>query len=161
VPVEARENQKQEVGVMAIDAIYTPVKSVHFDVSNVRVGQRTDFDKLEIVMETDGGLTGQEAMDIAAHILVDHFTMLFSADFAKIEGPAETAQVIGDEPTVQEPEGENEIQASSLSTRAKNALVKNGITTLADLQAQTTDQISNLSGLGDKTIKEILEFLGR
>jgi DNA-directed RNA polymerase subunit alpha len=161
VPVEARENQKQEVGVMAIDAIYTPIKSVHFDVSNVRVGQRTDFDKLEIVMETDGGLTGQEAMDIASHILVDHFTMMFSADFAKIEAPAETVLAIGEESPAQEPEGENEIQASSLSTRAKNALVKNGITTLDGLKAQTSEQISNLSGLGDKTIKEILEFLGR
>lgn len=163
VPVEARENQKQEVGVIAIDAIYTPIKSVHFDVSNVRVGQRTDFDKLEIVMETDGGLTGQEAMDIAAHILVDHFTMMFSADFAKIQSTAvlEGVPAIDQEAPTQEPEGENEIQSSNLSTRAKNALVKNGITTLAALQAQTTDQISNLRGLGDKTIKEILEFLGR
>jgi DNA-directed RNA polymerase subunit alpha len=163
VPVEARENQKQEVGVMAIDAIYTPIKSVHFDVSNVRVGQLTNFDKLEIVMETDGGLTGQEAMDIAAHILVDHFTMMFSADFAKIESPAasEESPVTGEQSPLQEPEGENEIQISTLSTRAKNALVKNGITTIAALQAQTDDQISNLKGLGDKTIKEILEFLGR
>jgi DNA-directed RNA polymerase subunit alpha len=163
VPVEARENQKQEVGVMAIDAIYTPVKSVHFDVSNVRVGQRTDFDKLEIVMETDGGLTGQEAMDIAAHILVDHFTMMFSADFGKIESPEtdSAATVIGEETAVTEPEGENEIQSSALSTRAKNALVKNGITTMEALKAQTSEQISNLSGLGDKTIKEILEFLNR
>ena len=113
MPVEARENQKQEVGVMAIDAIYTPVKSVHFDVSNVRVGQLTNFDKLEIVMETDGGLTGQEAMDIAAHILVDHFTMMFSADFAKIESPvaSEEASVIGEQAPLQEPEGENEIQS--------------------------------------------------
>jgi DNA-directed RNA polymerase subunit alpha len=166
VPVEARENQKQEVGVMAIDAIYTPIKSVHFDVSNVRVGQLTNFDKLEIVMETDGGLTGQEAMDIAAHILVDHFTMMFSGDFAKIEsaGSEISAQeAVMAEPSAgaQDSEGENEIQSSPLSTRAKNALVKNGITTLAALQAQTSEQISGLRGLGDKTIKEILEFLGR
>ncbi len=163
VPVEARENQKQEVGIMAIDAIYTPIKSVHFDVSNVRVGQRTDFDKLEIVMETDGGLTGQEAMDIAAHILVDHFTMMFSGDFGKIESPTvlEGVPEIDQEVPVLKPEGENEIQSSTLSTRAKNALVKNGVTTLAALQALNAEQISNLSGLGDKTVKEILEFLGR
>lgn len=163
VPVEARENQKQEVGVMAIDAIYTPIKSVHFDVSNVRVGQLTNFDKLEIIMETDGGLSGQEAMDIAAHILVDHFTMMFSGDFAKIQSPlVEVLSEAGQPETVlPETEGENEIQSSALSTRAKNALVKNGITTLAALNAQTSEQISNLSGLGDKTIKEVMEFLGR
>jgi DNA-directed RNA polymerase subunit alpha len=163
VPVEARENQKQEVGVMAIDAIYTPVKSVHFDVSNVRVGQLTNFDKLEIVMETDGSLSGQEAMDISAHILVDHFTMMFSGGFAQVEAPAmvESPAMMDEESASSEPVGESEIEASALSTRAKNALVKNGITTMAALQAQTSDQISNLSGLGDKTIKEILEFLGR
>ncbi len=164
VPVEARENRKQEVGVIAIDAIFTPVKSVHFDVTNVRVGQLTNFDRLEVVMETDGGLTGQEASDIAAHILVDHFSMVFLGGFGAAETPKQAEQSV---PEAQAPEAaqvagqENEIEASALSTRAKNALVKNNITTMAQLSALTNDQISNLGGLGDKTIKEITEFLGR
>lgn len=163
VPVEARENHKQEVGVIAIDAIYTPVKSVHFDVSNVRVGQLTNYDKLEIVLETDGGITGQETMDIAAHILVDHFTMMFATGF---EAPAQevVADVTATEEAPQvtaEPGVENEIEASTMSTRAKNALVKNSITTMVQLQALDNDQIGKLRGLGDKTIKEIIEFLGR
>jgi len=165
VPVEARENLKPEVGVIAIDAIYTPIRAVHFDVSNVRVGQLTNYDKLEIVMETDGSLNGQEASDIAAHILVDHFTMLFSSGFEKLESPVAAAELPAEMPmdseVAAEPQGENEIQMSPLSTRAKNALVKNGITTMAALHALTTEQINVLSGLGDKTIKEILEFLGR
>src|SRR6185369_12927696 len=122
VPVEARENLKPEVGVIAIDAIFTPVKSVHFDVSNVRVGQLTNFDKLEVVMETDGSLTGQEASDIAAHILVDHFSMIFAGGFAKVESPMAAQEampvmepVMGTENSI----GENEIEASTLSTRAK------------------------------------------
>jgi len=88
---------------------------------------------------------------------------MFSGDFAQIQSPAlaEEASAMEAETAAAEPEGENEIQSSALSTRAKNALVKNGITTMAALQSQTSDQISNLSGLGDKTIKEILEFLGR
>jgi len=110
VPVEARENQKQEVGVIAIDSIFTPVKSVHFDITNVRVGQLTNFDKLEIVMETDGSINGQEAMDIASHILVDHFTMLFAGDFGKVESPpveqAEMPAMDMAEPAM-EPAGEN------------------------------------------------------
>jgi DNA-directed RNA polymerase subunit alpha len=162
-PVEARENQKQEVGVIAIDAIYTPVKSVHFDVSNVRVGQLTNFDKLEVVLETDGSLSGQEAMDIASHILVDHFTMMFSQGFAApaVESAsAEAAPEVAEEVVVNAG-GENEIQASTLSTRAKNALVKNNITTMAQLHAMDKEQISNLSGLGEKTINEIIDFLGK
>src|SRR6185369_4432738 len=158
-PVEARENQKQEVGVIAIDAIYTPVKSVHFDVSNVRVGQLTNFDKLEVVLETDGSVSGQEAMDIASHILVDHFTMMFAQGFVAPIAETVNAEVTGEaeaEEMVVQEGGENEIQASTLSTRAKNALVKNSITTMAQLHAMDKDQISNLSGLGEKTINEII-----
>lgn len=164
MPVEAREGRKQEIGMIAVDAIFTPIKSVHFDVSNVRVGQLTNFDKLELVIETDGSIDGQEAVDIASHILVDHFTMIYGNSEAKIESgaPEEVvidAQIPSDEAV--EPQGENEIQASTLSTRSKNALVKNNITTMEALRALTSEQVSNLSGLGDKSIQEILEFLGR
>jgi DNA-directed RNA polymerase subunit alpha len=160
LPVEARENQKLEVGMIALDAIFTPVKSVHFDVSNVRVGQLTNFDKLEIVMEIDGSLTGNEAMDIASHILVDHFTMMFSTDFGKVQA-VEEATVVVDETPVDSESGVNEIENSTLSTRAKNALNKNGIRSMAALHAMSSEDIGNLSGLGEKTIKEIYDFLGR
>jgi DNA-directed RNA polymerase subunit alpha len=160
LPVEARENQKLEVGMIAIDAIFTPIKSVHFDVSNVRVGELTNFDKLEVVMETDGSMTGQDAADIASHILVDHFTMMFGTDFAKVEPSLVTAEAVMpvDVPVSSE---DNEIANSTLSTRAKNALTKSGITSMEGLKALTSEQIGNLGGLGDKTIKEIIDYLGR
>ncbi|MCL5666983.1 MAG: DNA-directed RNA polymerase subunit alpha [Patescibacteria group bacterium] len=160
LPVEARENAKQEVGVIAMDAIFTPVKSVHFDVSNVRVGQLTNFDKLELVMETDGTIGGQEAADIASHILVDHFTMMFfSAE------PVKEEIVASEEAEESVPSamisGENEIEDTTLSTRAKNALTKNGITSIDALRVLSNEEIGNLSGLGEKTIKEIVDFLAR
>ncbi len=163
VPVEARENYKAEVGIIAIDAIFTPVKSVHFDVSNVRVGQLTNFDKLEIYMETDGSLNGQEAVDIAAHILVDHFSMMFVGYFPpSAEAAAPALEAAPELEAVEQADGpENEIQSSTLSTRAKNALVKSGIISISQLQALNNEQIEGLSGLGAKTIKEIQEFLGR
>jgi DNA-directed RNA polymerase subunit alpha len=161
VPVEARENQKLDLGMIALDAIFTPIKSVHFDVSNVRVGQLTNFDKLEVVMETDGSVNGQEACDIASHILVDHFTMMFSnvypaalAEVSPVESPAaEDAPAISIDGAA--------IALTTLSTRAKNALAKNGILTVEQLSVLPSEQISNLSGLGGKTIKEIMEFLNR
>lgn len=160
-PVEARENLKSEVGVVAIDAIFTPVKSVHFDVSNVRVGQLTNFDKLEIVMETDGTISGEEVVDIAAHILVDHFSMMFLNGFGKVESlPAPVSSEM-EMPAVEEmAEGmSKEIEDSTLSTRAKNALAKNNISSMAQLKAMNEEQIRTLSGLGDKTITEIMDFL--
>lgn len=160
VPVEAREGTKLEIGMIAIDAIYTPVKSVHFDVSNVRVGQLTNYDKLELVMETDGSVTGQEAADIASHILVDHFSMMFIDGFKSEIAPEVLA---GQQMEIARVSSavENEIDSSTLSTRAKNALNKNGIVSIESLKALSNDQIANLSGLGEKTVKEIIDYLGR
>ncbi len=163
LPIEARDNQKPEIGMIPVDAIFTPARSVHFDVSNVRVGQLTNFDKLSVVIETDGSMTGNEAFDIASHILVDHFTMIFSDVTPSHSLTAEEpmAALTEEMPAVTEVSGDNEIDATQLSTRAKNALTKNGITSLSALQNLSSEAINNIDGLGEKTIKEILEFLGR
>lgn len=168
VPVEARDNPKLEAGMLFIDAIYSPVRSVYFDVTNVRVGQITNFDKLVLRMETDGSITGQEAIDIASHILVDHYTMMFNN-----EGAARMEMMITPE-VEEEPIVEEEVAAPlempivgtnldeiNLSNRAKNALTKAGITTVESLQVLSTEDINNTPGLGEKTITEILEVLGR
>lgn len=173
VPVEVRESERIEVGVLAIDAIYTPVKSVFFDISNVRVGQMTNYDKLVLNIETDGSITGMEAIDIASNILVDHFKMLFNG-----AGAVLAAQTIEEEPAVDESEiaetlqdleasGEEEVAQESdldsitISNRAKNALLKAGITTVAQMKALKNEDIEGIPGLGKKTILEIMMLIGR
>jgi DNA-directed RNA polymerase subunit alpha len=168
LPVELRENHKPEIGMIALDAVFTPVRSVYFDISNVRVGQFTNYDKLEVVMETDGTIDGGAAVNIAAHILVDHFSMLFSEE-SRIEPTVVESQnvEIQETPVLEQPVAdmlpnqESEIMASTLSTRAKNALSKNGINTMESLKTLSNEQIENIEGLGKKTITEIIEFLGR
>jgi DNA-directed RNA polymerase subunit alpha len=136
------------------------------------VGQITNFDKLVLRMETDGTITGQEAIDIASHILVDHFSMLFNNEgAARIEMMATPAieEVMAEEGEVVEPTFEASAPAESgtsldelnLSNRAKNALTKAGISSVEALQGLTNDEITNTAGLGEKTITEILEVLGR
>lgn len=157
--------------MLAIDAIYTPVRSVYFDVSNVRVGGMTNFDRLVVRMETDGTITGGEAIDIASHILVDHFSMLFNDEGAERlemmnqaalqeaaleEAPQEVPAELGEMSETGTP-----IDDTTLSNRAKNALQKSGITTMEALTAMSNDDINNISGLGEKTITEIMEMLGR
>ena len=171
-PVEVREHQNLEAGMLAVDAIYTPVRSVYYDVSNVRVGGMTNFDKLVLRMETDGTITGGEAMDIASHILVDHFSMMFNSEGAeRLEmmqeaavlqeaeaGEGLTAEVVAETP--QAIEG-TPIDDTTLSNRAKNALQKSGITSVEALRAMTDEDINNIAGLGEKTIAEIMDLLGR
>lgn len=81
-PVERRKKGKLEIGVIALDAIFTPVRKVSYQIENMRVGERTDFDRLFLNIETDGTLSPQEALVQASEILVKHFT-LFSETFKK------------------------------------------------------------------------------
>lgn len=82
-PVEEREEKKAEVGLIPIDAIFTPVKRVSFRVENMRVGKRTDFDRLKIEIETDGTISPEETLRQASEILLNHF-LLFSQAIGKI-----------------------------------------------------------------------------
>ncbi|MFH1780530.1 MAG: DNA-directed RNA polymerase subunit alpha [Candidatus Nealsonbacteria bacterium] len=87
-PVEARKIGKLAIGTIAIDAIFTPIRKVTYRVENMRVGEKTDFDKLILELETDGTLTPQEVFSQAADILVKHFALL-QESFKEVEKPIE------------------------------------------------------------------------
>lgn len=76
VPVEERAKEKNELGMICIDAVYSPVRDVGYRVENVRVGQITNFDKLIMTIETDGTITPEEAVDQSVKILLDHFSLV-------------------------------------------------------------------------------------
>ncbi len=83
VPVENREKEKLDIGFIAIDAIYTPLKTVNFNTVNVRVGQQTNYDQLILDIATDGSLAPTEAFQAAAKILVEHFNLLSTTELAQ------------------------------------------------------------------------------
>lgn len=76
VPVEQRQKDKLAIGVIAVDAIFSPVKVVNFKIENVRVGQRIDFNKVVMEIETDGSVEPEEALKKASEILVNHFKLV-------------------------------------------------------------------------------------
>lgn len=76
-PKDQRHIKKTEIGAIALDAIFTPIKNVNFNVENMRVGERTDFDKLSLEIETDGTITPEEAFFQACEILIKHFSLIF------------------------------------------------------------------------------------
>lgn len=76
VPVEQRQKEKLAIGVIAVDAIFSPVKLVNFKIENVRVDQRIDFNKVLMEIETDGSIEPEEALKKASEILVDHFKLI-------------------------------------------------------------------------------------
>lgn len=82
IPAEARENEEREIGVIAIDAIYTPVKRVNYEIENMRVGKRTDYDKITLEIVTDGSITPEEAFAKGVNILIGQFSAIAETEKA-------------------------------------------------------------------------------
>ncbi len=156
VPVEQRENEKLEIGMIAVDAIYTPMRLVNFDINNVRVGQITNYDELILTLETDGTISGKDAIDQAARILMDHFS-LFGKNNLETPSEAPVMDVAADE-GIKTPE-EDDLKSLGLSNRSYNALLKNNITKISQLAAFNHDQLVTVEGLGEKSVEEIERLL--
>lgn len=85
VPVEQRKREKLPIGYIAVDAIFPPIRKANYEVGNMRVGDRTDFNRLRIEIETDGSITPKEAFQKAAQIIVDHFSLFVGEKEKKVE----------------------------------------------------------------------------
>lgn len=165
VPVEQQEREKKEIGLIAIDAIFTPVRRVNYTVENTRVGKRTDYDKITLEIETDGSLTSQEAYQEAIEIIIEQFGTLKEFQLEKAEIKEE--QLEQQEARIQEKESESgeskpetSVETLSLSTRTMNVLEKNNIKTVRNLISFSESELSKLEGMGEKGIKEIKKAIG-
>jgi DNA-directed RNA polymerase subunit alpha len=159
VPVEQRENEKLEIGMIAVDAIYTPVRTVNFEITNVRVGQITNFDQLTMTIETDGTMNGKDAIDMASKVLLEHFA-LFSSE--NLSAPAAVIPQLNEAPATEvglkTPE-EDDLKSLGLSNRSYNALIKNDITKISQIQGMNHEQLEQIEGLGSKSVEEIERLL--
>ncbi|MBX4187349.1 MAG: DNA-directed RNA polymerase subunit alpha [Candidatus Doudnabacteria bacterium] len=156
VPVEQREHEKLEIGMIAVDAIYTPVKMVNYEINNVRVGQITNYDELILTIETDGTITGRDAIDQAARVLMDHFALFGKNNLE--EAPAAPVLEAATEEGLKTPE-EDDLKSLGLSNRSYNALIKNDINKISQLSGMTHEQLLGVEGLGSKSIEEIERLL--
>lgn len=158
VPVEQRENEKLDLGMIAVDAVYTPVRLVNYEIKNVRVGQITNFDDLTMTIETDGTISGKEALDESSRILLEHFSLFAKEKLDEsMEDAAELAPVVAEE-GVRIPE-EDDLKTLGLSNRSLNALVKNNISKISELKTMDHEKLVNLDGLGVKSVQEIEQLL--
>jgi DNA-directed RNA polymerase subunit alpha len=158
VPVEQRERDEKELGAIAVDATFSPIKRVNFKVDNMRVGKRTDYDKITLEVETDGTITPEDAYKEAVEVLMSQFNAIsgleeFSLEQSKPE----------DEEEKKEEKSGTEISALNLSTRIHNVLKDNDVTKVEDLVEMKESELNNLSGMGKKGVEEIkksIEKLG-
>ena len=164
VPVDQQQRDKKEVGMIALDAIYTPIRRVNYTIENMRVGKRTDFEKIKLEVATDGSISPKDAFAQAVKILGDQFSVLTSIQEVSeivekevVEAPieAEVEEVVAEDAT------KIEVTAlKNLSTRTLNVLEKANIVTVADVVKLTELQVGELEGMGAKGIKEIKKAIG-
>jgi DNA-directed RNA polymerase subunit alpha len=155
VPVEQQQHNQREVGLIAIDSMYTPVHKVSFQIDNTRVGQLTNFEKITMDIETDGTITPEEAIKFSAKILVDHYTLLQG----DLKAPEKAEVKKEDDSAVKK--DDKTIAELKFSTRTFNALQKNSIHTLSDLTAKTEDDLLMLDGFGKTALEEVNKKLKR
>ena len=140
-----------EIGVLAIDSIYTPVLKVNFSVENTRVGQSIDFDKLTLDVWTNGVVNAQEAVSLAAKVLTDHLNLFVDlSDKGKV-----TEIMVEKDDKGKEKVLEMTIEELDLSVRSFNCLKRANINTVEDLISKTQDEMIKVRNLGRKSLEEV------
>jgi DNA-directed RNA polymerase subunit alpha len=151
VPAEKNKPQQSIIGVIPIDAIYTPVLKVNYTVGNTRVGNQTDFDKLTIEVWTDKTITSRDAVSLGAKILCDHFTLFTNLS----ETIGNRSTVVEKVETQRDKVLEMTIEELDLSVRSFNCLKRANINTVEDLISKTQEEMIKVRNLGRKSLEEV------
>jgi DNA-directed RNA polymerase subunit alpha len=155
---EEHKDSEAPIGTISIDAIYTPIKKVNFSVQPSRVGQKTDYDKLIIEIETDGSITPRETLAMSANLLIDHITLFLHPEvkYEKIE-----EESIDEETRKIRALLKLHVEELELSVRASNCLRNANIRFLADLVLRTEQEMLKFRNFGRKSLQELQSVLGR
>ena len=148
---EKNKKPNQDISVLPIDSIYTPVKKVNYQVENTRVGQMVDFDKLIIEVWTDGSLKAHEALSLAAKVMTGHLELFIDLS----EATKNTQVMIEKEESKKEKVLEMTIEELELSVRSFNCLKRAGISTVEDLTNKTDTEMMKVRNLGKKSLEEV------
>ena len=158
VSADKNKYPNMPIGVIPIDSIFTPIKKVNYSVSDTRVGQITDYDKLTLEVWTDGSVQPDEAISLAAKILTEHLTL-----FVGLTDQVTTIAFTDQEDDKKEKVLEMTIEELDLSVRAYNCLKRAGINTISELVQRNQEDMMKVRNLGRKSLEEVeqkLEALG-
>lgn len=153
----ANKNKKpnQDIAMLPIDSIYTPVRKVNYTVESTRVGQMIDFDKLVIEVWTDGSLKADEALSLAAKVMTEHLSLFIDLS----EATKNTQVMVEKEESMKEKVLEMSIEELELSVRSFNCLKRVGISTVEDLTNKTEAEMLKVRNLGKKSFDEVTNKL--
>ncbi len=156
-PAEQQDKDKLAIGQIPIDAIFTPIKSIQYVVSQARVGQRTDYDKLTLEIDTDGSVRPESALAYAAKILKEQMTIFINFD----EEAAEPEKTDDEEEDIEplNPYLDKPVEDLELSVRSANCLKNAEIHFIGDLAQKTDQEMLKTKNFGRKSLNEIKSLL--
>ena len=155
VSAEKNKQEQSVIGVLPVDSIYTPVTKVNFNVSNTRVGQVTDFDKLTIDVWTNGTISATEAIALAAKVLTEHLNL-----FVDLSDAATNSDIMVEkDDNAKEKVLEMTIEELDLSVRSFNCLKRASINTVEDLIMKSEEDMMKVRNLGRKSLEEVINKL--
>ena len=162
VPREVHQKDKVDIGTIALDAVFTPIRRVNYEVENMRVGDRTDYNRLRVFIETDGTLTARQALENSIEVMIHQLKAIIGfQENTQANSVAEVAteeKLAGDD-GVDIDVLKTRIETLDLSTRTLNALENANIRTLGGLVRKKKDDILALEGMGPKGVEEIEAIL--
>ena len=150
-----KENMQSVIGVIPVDSVYSPIDKVNYEVTNTRVGQVTDYDKLTIEIFADGTIAPEEALSLSAKILNDHMNLFI--DLA--EGVKGKEIMVEKEDNKKNKVLELTIEELDLSVRSFNCLKRAGINTVEDLVSKSEGEMMRVRNLGKKSLEEVVSKL--
>ena len=168
VPKEVHQKEKNDVGTISLDAIFTPIRRVAYEVENMRVGDKTNHNRLRMTIETDGTLTPREALEKAIVIMVEQLQAIIGFTVMNKSLPIEEVEQKSVKESNEEKGEGNEftdilktrIDTLTLSTRTLNALTDANIRTIGGIARKKKEDLLEIDGIGDKGIQEIKKVLG-
>lgn len=151
VPREVLTKDKVDIGTIALDAAFTPIRRCNYEVENMRVGDRTDFNRLRLLIETNGTITPRMALERSIETMIHQLSAVIGfqeADLSEEKSSAKAGAVEKDASKVK-------VSDLGLSTRVTTSLEEAGIKTAAGLARKSISSLNELDGIGDKAIAEI------
>lgn len=163
VSKEVHQKDKVDIGTIAVDAIFTPIRRVNYEVDNMRVGDRTDYNRLKITLETDGTITPRRALESSIEIMINQLKAVIG--FVERDEAKEAEENTPEEKGAKKDPADSEflktrIESLDLSTRTANALAHANVRTVGGLARKSEEDLLEIDGLGDKGIQEIKRVLG-
>jgi DNA-directed RNA polymerase subunit alpha len=154
VPREVLTKDKVDIGAIALDATFTPIRRVNYEVENMRVGDRTDFNRLRILIETNGTIAPREALERSIEIMIHQLKSVIGFQEEAVPSP-EVKLESGSSSSSSADATKVKVEDLNLSARVTTALTDAGIRSAAGLARKTASALSELDGIGDKAIAEI------